>query len=173
MDLTIEPPYLIVKPFVSEEESYRAASEDSDWKYPDGRLVMHSPASDRHEDLLRFLLTLLSAYLDARRAGVVRGSRYPMRLDPRWSPEPDLLVVREGRRHLLGPNPARRDALRRGLHRAARLGRTRGVRGPRGILDRCRAALASGAAVHHGLPAGDPRRLLTVSRVSPGTSPDF
>jgi Uma2 family endonuclease len=26
-----------------------------------------------------------------------------MRLDPRWSPEPDLLVVREERRHLMGP----------------------------------------------------------------------
>ena len=62
---------------------------------------MHSPASDRHEDLFAFLLTLLRAFLDARRIGVVRGSRYPMRLDERWSPEPDLLVVREARRHLL------------------------------------------------------------------------
>jgi Uma2 family endonuclease len=31
----------------------------------------------------------------------VLGSRYPMRLDERWSPEPDLLVVRDERRHLL------------------------------------------------------------------------
>jgi Uma2 family endonuclease len=63
---------------------------------------MHSPASDRHEDLFRFLLTLVSAYLDERGGGIVRGSRYPMRLDPRWSPEPDLLVVRSARRHLVG-----------------------------------------------------------------------
>jgi Uma2 family endonuclease len=104
MELTIEAPYLIVKPFVSEDEFYRSASEDSDWEYLDGRLIMHSPASDRHEDLFRFLMTILSAYLDVRRVGIVRGSRYPMRLDPRWSPEPDLLVVRESRRHLLGPN---------------------------------------------------------------------
>lgn len=102
--LELEPPYLIVKPFVTEEDFYRDAGEDSDWEYLDGRLVMHSPASDRHEDLFRFLLTLLSAYLDARRAGVVRGSRYPMRLDPRWSPEPDLLVVREDKRRHLGRN---------------------------------------------------------------------
>ena len=104
MEVTIEPPYLIVKPFVSEDEFYRAASEDSDWEYLDGRLVMHSPASDRHEDLFRFLMIVLGAYLDVRRGGIVRGSRYPMRLDARWSPEPDLLVVRESRRHLLGPN---------------------------------------------------------------------
>ena len=104
MEVTIEPPYLIVKPFVSEDEFYRAASEDSDWEYLDGRLVMHSPASDRHEDLFRFLMIVLGAYLDVRRGGIVRGSRYPMRLDARWSPEPDLLVVRESRRHLLRPN---------------------------------------------------------------------
>ena len=103
MEITLEPPYLIVKPFVTEEEFYRDASEDSDWEYLDGRIVMHSPASDRHEDLFSFLMTLFRGYLDARGIGVVRGSRYPMRLDPRWSPEPDLLVVREDKRHLLRP----------------------------------------------------------------------
>jgi Uma2 family endonuclease len=101
MDLGLEPPFLVVKPFVTEEEFYRDATEDSDWEYLDGRLVMHSPASDRHEDLFRFLLTLASAYLDVTRTGIVRGSRYPMRLDARWSPEPDLLVVRQDKRHLV------------------------------------------------------------------------
>ena len=99
--MTLEPPFLIIKPFASEEDFYREAGEDSDWEYLDGRIVMHSPASDRHEDLFRFLLTLLSAYLDEKKTGIVRGSRYPMRLDPRWSPEPDLLVVREAKRGLL------------------------------------------------------------------------
>jgi Uma2 family endonuclease len=93
MEIGLEPPYLIVKPGVSEEEFYRLADEDSDWEYLDGRIVMHSPASNRHEDLFRFLLTLFSAFLDDRGGGVVRGSRFPMRLDARWSPEPDLLVV--------------------------------------------------------------------------------
>lgn len=95
----LEPPYVVIKPDVSEEEFY-ALGEDSDWEYLDGRLVM-SPASDRHEDLFSFLLTLLRGFLDERGGGVVRGSRYPMRLDERWSPEPDLLIVRDERRHLL------------------------------------------------------------------------
>jgi Uma2 family endonuclease len=103
MQLDLEPPFLIVRPFASEEDFYREAGEDADWEYLDGRIVMHSPASDRHEDLFRFLLTLLSAYLDATRVGIVRGSRYPMRLDARWSPEPDLLVLRQARRHLATP----------------------------------------------------------------------
>lgn len=102
MRLDLEPPYLVIKPGVSEAEFYLLAGEDSDWEYLDGRLVM-SPASERHEDLFRFLLTLLSGFLDERGGGVVRGSRYPMRLDERWSPEPDLLVVREDQRHRLTP----------------------------------------------------------------------
>ena len=103
MQFTLEPPYLIVKPGVSEAEFYSQAGEDSDWEYLDGRVVMHSPTSERHENLFRFLLILLGAYLDERPVGVVRGSRYPMRLDERWSSEPDLLVVREERRHLMTP----------------------------------------------------------------------
>jgi Uma2 family endonuclease len=103
MELALEPPYLIVKPFASEEDFYREAHEDSDWEYLDGRIVMHSPASLQHETLFRFLMTLLSAYLDERRVGVVLGSRYPMRLDAQWSPEPDLLVVLNDGRHRLGP----------------------------------------------------------------------
>ncbi|HEV2846647.1 MAG TPA: Uma2 family endonuclease, partial [Thermoanaerobaculia bacterium] len=71
-------------------------------------LVMF-PASELHENLFRFLLTLLSFFLDERGGGSVRGSRYPMRLDGRWSPEPDLLVVmgerqqRMTRQRLEGP----------------------------------------------------------------------
>jgi Uma2 family endonuclease len=100
--LTVAPPFLLVKPFVTEEEFYRDSDEDSNWEYLDGRLVMYSPASRWHEDAFRFLLTLLSAYLDERGGAKVLGSRYPMRLDERWSPEPELLVVRDERRHLLG-----------------------------------------------------------------------
>ena len=103
MEPHLEPPYLIVKPGLSEDDFYNLADEDSDWEYLDGRIVMHSPASDRHEDLFRFLLTLLSAYIGERGGAVVRGSRYPMRLDADWSPEPDILVVRGARRHLMTP----------------------------------------------------------------------
>ncbi len=103
MQLELEPPYLIIKPCPREEDFYRLAGEDDDWEYLDGRIVMHSPASIRHEDLFRFLITLLSNYLDEKDGGSVFGSRYPMRLDPKWSPEPDILFVREEREHLLQP----------------------------------------------------------------------
>lgn len=86
---------------IAEEAFYRLADEDSGWEYLGGRLLMHAPASDAHEDLFRFLMTLVSVYLDATGLGVVRGSRYPMRLDAEWSPEPDLLVVLAARRERL------------------------------------------------------------------------
>ncbi len=101
MDLRVEPPYLVIKPDLSEEDYYRLAGEDDDWEYIDGRIVMHSPASRRHEEIFRLLLTLLSYYLGKKGGAVVLGSRYPMRLDPLWSPEPDLVVVRDERRRLM------------------------------------------------------------------------
>ncbi len=109
MQIGLEPPYLVVKPGVSEDDFYRLVNEDSDWEYLDGRIIMHSPASNRHEDLFSFLMTLLRGFLDERGTGIVRGSRYPMRLDAKWSPEPDILVVTGARlerlseRRLEGP----------------------------------------------------------------------
>lgn len=104
MTFTLVPPFLVIKPFVTEEEFYRDATEDTNWEYLDGRLVMHSPASRWHEDCVGFLNFLLRGYLDRRGGAVVLGSRYPMRLDDHWSPEPDLLIVLDERSYLLGKN---------------------------------------------------------------------
>ena len=62
-------------------------------------IVMHSPATRRHEDLFRFLFLILGQYLSMRGGARLLGSRYPMRLDPKWSPEPDLMVVLDENRH--------------------------------------------------------------------------
>jgi Uma2 family endonuclease len=97
MQLDVAPPFVLVKPVRGERDYYDLADEDFPWELLDGRLVM-SPASDRHEDLFGFLSTLLRGWLDERGGAVVRGSRYPMRLDPRWSPEPDLMVVTDAHR---------------------------------------------------------------------------
>jgi len=97
MLIDLDPPFVLIKPAIGEEEFYANEGEDGDWEYLDGRLVM-SPASDLHEALFGFLLFLLQGFLDARGGAVVRGSRYPMRLDDRWSPEPDLMVIRDENR---------------------------------------------------------------------------
>lgn len=89
----LEPPFVLIKPAASEEEFYALEGKDGNWEFLDGRLIM-SPASSRHEDLVSFLNALVRYFLDKRGGGVTRGSHYAMRLDPHWSPEPDLLVVR-------------------------------------------------------------------------------
>jgi Uma2 family endonuclease len=88
---------------VTEEAFYEQEDEESPYQYLGGELVVCEPVSELHEDLFSFLHALLRITLDERGGGVVRGSRYPMRLDPKWSPEPDLMVVRDERRHLMGP----------------------------------------------------------------------
>jgi Uma2 family endonuclease len=88
---------------MSEGEFYSRTGDDSRREYLGGAAVVREPASDGHEDLFAFLLALLRTYLEERGEGLVRGSRFPMRLDESWSPEPDLMVIREARRHRLGP----------------------------------------------------------------------
>src|SRR5258708_6119212 len=97
-----EPEYPLRRHGMTEEEFYAYADEDCPWQFLGGELV-REPVSEHHEDLFIFLGTLLRDYLGERGGGEVRGSRYAMRLDPKWSPEPDLLVGRAERRHLMGP----------------------------------------------------------------------
>jgi Uma2 family endonuclease len=100
--MSSEPEYPLRRHGMTEEEFYAFADEDCPWQFLGGELV-REPVSEHHEELFLFLATLLHAYLGERGGGAVRGSRYAMRLDPKWSPEPDLLVVRAERRHLMGP----------------------------------------------------------------------
>jgi Uma2 family endonuclease len=96
-------PKSLPAPSMTEDEFYAWADEDSEFEFLDGQLVVREPASYLHEDLSSFLNALVRGYLDERGGGVTVGSHYAMRLDPRWSPEPDLMVVRAERRHLVGP----------------------------------------------------------------------
>lgn len=92
----------LIIPGVTEEEFYSWPDDGFDWQYLGGEMVMEPAPSDRHEDLFSFLNALLRWYLDERGGGVVRGSRSAMRLDEKWSPQPDVMVVRDERRHALG-----------------------------------------------------------------------
>jgi Uma2 family endonuclease len=87
---------------MTEDEFYAWADEDCPYQYLGGELV-REPVSLGHEEIFAFLFTLLRFYLEERGGGKAVGSRYAMRLDPKWSPEPDMLVVREERLHLMGP----------------------------------------------------------------------
>jgi Uma2 family endonuclease len=83
--------------FVSYEEFLRSAEEDTWAESVEGRVVTLSPASDRHQDLVRFLLTILGVYCETRGLGVVRPAPFQVTL-LRSGREPDLLFVH--REHL-------------------------------------------------------------------------
>ncbi|MHC1591524.1 MAG: hypothetical protein ACXQS8_05520, partial [Candidatus Helarchaeales archaeon] len=70
-DKIIEPPFLIVKPEVSEKEFFDFATEDISCELIDGQLIIHSPASLQHERIFRFLLFLLDRFLKMTNQGEV------------------------------------------------------------------------------------------------------
>ncbi|MHA1265818.1 MAG: Uma2 family endonuclease [Candidatus Helarchaeota archaeon] len=89
----IEPPFLLMKPGVSEEEFFQFATEDISCELINGILMIHSPASIEHERIFKFLLILLDQFLKETNGGEVLGSRIVMKLAPDLIPEPDLIIV--------------------------------------------------------------------------------
>lgn len=74
------------------EEFLDWADEDTHAEWVDGEVVMPSPASERHQDIVRFLTALLSGYAEFRDLGKVYPAPFQMRLE-RSGREPDVLFV--------------------------------------------------------------------------------
>ena len=79
------------------ERELLTASDFLDWLEPgrhadlvDGEIVMHSPVSTRHADLLNFLDRLLGAYVDERGLGTLYREVVAVKLSPRDVFLPDL-----------------------------------------------------------------------------------
>ena len=89
----LEPPFLLMKPDVSEEKFFKFATENISCELIDGVLIIHSPASIQHERIFQFLLILLNRFLKRTKGGEVLGSRVVMRLASDLIPEPDLIVL--------------------------------------------------------------------------------
>ncbi|MBN1891140.1 MAG: Uma2 family endonuclease [Thermoflexales bacterium] len=92
---------------MSYEEFLAWADEDTLAEWVDGEAVMTSPASNRHQDLARFLSAVMSIYVETRGLGVIRPAPFQMKLER--GREPDLLFVanehldRLKETHLEGP----------------------------------------------------------------------
>lgn len=97
----IEPPYLIYKYGVTEEEYDMLTDEDTKADLFDGVLIIHSPASTRHETIFVFLLSIMNMYVEHKQLGKVLGSRETMHLGYRRMFEPDILFVKKERLELL------------------------------------------------------------------------
>lgn len=75
------------------EEFLAWADEDTLAEWVDGEVIMTSPASLKHQEILKFLGQILSLHLEHSQAGRVILAPFQMRLG-RSGREPDLLFVR-------------------------------------------------------------------------------
>lgn len=67
-----------------------------------GEIIMAPPATVKHEEFVNYLSTLLRRFVKKQKLGMVIGSRVAMKLDAENAPEPDLMLIRNDRLHLLG-----------------------------------------------------------------------
>jgi Uma2 family endonuclease len=99
MSTTAEPPVAgdlpALPPFpVSFEEFLAWAPESTLVEWVDGEVVVMSPASADHQDLLRFILMVVGEFVDTHGLGRVLFAPFLMRLITRPSGrEPDLLFI--------------------------------------------------------------------------------
>ncbi len=77
---------------MSYEEFLAWADEDTYAEWVNGEVIMHSPASDQHQDISRFLTAVLSAVTESYHLGIIRPAPFQMRL-ARSGREPDLLFL--------------------------------------------------------------------------------
>lgn len=103
----IDPPFLLRQFEATLDDFERVADEDLKCEYTDGELIVHSPASFQHEDLVLFIGSLLREYVTQHRLGRVCGSNVVMQLSDQRAFCPDVSVllnhrldaVRDGRIH--------------------------------------------------------------------------
>ena len=89
---------------VSFEEFLAWCDEDTHAEWVDGEIIMMSPASDQHQDLSDFLITVIRFYNEAHQLGWVRSAPFIMRTNVHPSGrEPDILFVTAARRNLVQP----------------------------------------------------------------------
>lgn len=79
-------------------EEFLAWASDTSIDLPtewiEGKVLLMSPPSSRHQMLVVYLVTLLNVYVSARKLGLVFTSPYQMRLhEPPRGSEPDVLFV--------------------------------------------------------------------------------
>ena len=73
------------------EEFLDWADEDTLAEWVDGEVVMYSPASNKHQDIADFLVSVLRPFVEIHQLGIVRSAPFQMKLER--GREPDLLFV--------------------------------------------------------------------------------
>ena len=68
-------------------------------EWVDGKVVLLAPISDEHSDLNLFLITLMRAFVDSRRLGLVRAEPFNMKIGSGRGRSPDVMFIANENRH--------------------------------------------------------------------------
>lgn len=79
-------------PYITYEEFLDWADEDTLAEWVDGAIVLTSPASLRHQDIVNFLMSILSTFAQVHSLGKVVDAPFQMKL-ARSGREPDVMFV--------------------------------------------------------------------------------
>lgn len=86
----------------TEERFFAEAPETGIWEFADGEVVVHSPASPRHQRVVGFVSFLLRGFAERRGLGEVFTAPAVLRLRPGLYVEPDVFFVAAGREEAVG-----------------------------------------------------------------------
>jgi len=89
---------------MTEEEFETWCDEDVRAEYVDGEVIVHTPASTRHNDMMWFLGTLLNMFVTHHDLGRLLGPELQVRLRPGLRRVPDLLFVAKARTDVIHEN---------------------------------------------------------------------
>jgi Uma2 family endonuclease len=87
------PDFPIVLRPMTEEEFVAWCDEDTRAEFKDGEVIVFSPSSWRHSQIVRFLVSLLTLYVEKHGLGMVAGQAFQVRLRPGLRREPDVLFI--------------------------------------------------------------------------------
>ena len=90
---TVEIPYSVHLPGVTEEMFDELVDEDTRAELIDGVMIVHSPASPGHEHLGGFLRGLMRFYVNRRKLGLVSGPDALVRLAKGRKVAPDIFFI--------------------------------------------------------------------------------
>ena len=88
-------PYLMYVSGWTEERYFVEASESRYMEFADGELIVHSPASIKHQDITMFFSMLLRGYVDTNKLGKVLAGPAVVRLRPDLNYKPDVFFIAE------------------------------------------------------------------------------
>ena len=89
-------------PHMTFEQYLVSSDKPTMTEWVDGEVIDVSPASRRHQEILSFLLTVMSLYVEVHKAGTVLPAPFVMKLtELKRGREPDLLYISRERAHLI------------------------------------------------------------------------